>query len=46
LSGKRIDKTRAQVEHVFATIEQMGGKLVRTIGQARANSAITLMAAC
>jgi IS5 family transposase len=42
----RIAKTRARVEHVFATISQMGGKLVRTIGQARANFAMTLMAAC
>jgi hypothetical protein len=31
---------------VFAGIEQMGGKMVRTIGQARANFAMTMMAAC
>jgi transposase, IS5 family len=31
---------------VFAAIEQMGGKLIRTIGQARANFAMTMMAAC
>ena len=42
----RIAKTRARVEHVFGAIEQMGGKLLRTIGQARANFAMTLMAAC
>lgn len=42
----RIAKTRARVEHVFASIEQMGGKLIRTIGQARANFALTMMAAC
>jgi len=42
----RIAKTRARVEHAFATIEQMGGKLIRTIGQARANFAMTMMAAC
>lgn len=42
----RIAKTRARVEHVFAAIEQMGGKLIRTIGQARANFAMTMMAAC
>jgi IS5 family transposase len=30
----------------FAAIEQMGGKLIRTIGQARANFAMTMMAAC
>lgn len=42
----RIAKTRARVEHVCASIEQMGGKLIRTIGQARANFALTMMAAC
>ncbi|TCJ11616.1 IS5 family transposase [Parasulfuritortus cantonensis] len=42
----RIAKTRARVEHAFAAIEQMGGKLIRTIGQARANFAMTMMAAC
>ncbi|MBK5914732.1 IS5 family transposase, partial [Rhodocyclus purpureus] len=42
----RIAKTRARVEHVFAAIEQMGGKLIRTIGQARANFAMTMMATC
>lgn len=42
----RIAKTRARVEHVFAAIDQMGGKLIRTIGQARANFAMTMMAAC
>ncbi|QIK38305.1 IS5 family transposase [Caldichromatium japonicum] len=41
-----IAKTRACVEHVFAAIAQMGGKLIRTIGQARANFAMTMMAAC
>lgn len=42
----RIAKTRARVEHVFASLEQMGGKLIRTIGQTRANFALTMMAAC
>ena len=42
----RIAKTRARVEHVFAAIEQMGGKTIRTIGQARASFAMTMMAAC
>ena len=42
----RIAKTRARVEHVFAAIDQMGGKLIRTIGQARANFALTMMVAC
>jgi len=37
---------RARVEHVFAAIEAMGGKMIRTIGQARAGFALTLMAAC
>ena len=44
--NRRIAKTCARVEHVFAAIEQMGGKLLRTIGQARANFAMTMMAAC
>ncbi len=44
--NQRIARTRAGVEHVFAGIEQMGGKLIRTIGQARANFAMTMMAAC
>lgn len=42
----RIAKSRDRVEHVFAGIEQMGGKLVRTIGQAQANFAMTMMATC
>lgn len=44
--NQRIAKTRARVEHVFAAIEQMGGKMIRTIGQARANFAMTMMATC
>jgi len=43
--NQRIAKTRARVEHIFAGIEQMGGKLIRTIGQARANFALVMMAA-
>ena len=31
---------------MFGAIDQMGGKLLRTIGQARANFVITMMAAC
>lgn len=42
----RIAKVRVHVEHVFAAIEQMGGKMIRTIGQARASFAMTMMAAC
>ena len=44
--NQRIAKTRARVEHPFAAIVQMGGKLIRTIGQARASFAMTMMAAC
>ena len=44
--NQRIAKTRARVEHVFGAIEQMRGKLLRTIGQAQANFAMTMMAAC
>ena len=42
----RIAKVRARVEHVFAAITQMGGKLIRTIGQARADFGMTMMALC
>ena len=42
----RIAKRRARVEHVFASIRHIGGKFVRTIGQARASTAMTMMAAC
>ena len=44
--NRRIAKTRARVEHPFAAISQMGGKLVRTVGQARANFSMLMMAAC
>jgi IS5 family transposase len=44
--NRRIAKIRARVEHIFASIEQMGGKMIRTIGQARADFAMTMMAAC
>lgn len=44
--NRRIAETRARVEHVFAGIRHMGGKLVRTIGQARATVAMTMMATC
>ena len=42
--NRRIAQVRARVEHVFGAMAQMGGKLIRTIGQARANFALTLMA--
>ncbi len=32
----RIAKTRARLEHAFASLEQMGGKGLRSIGLARA----------
>ena len=31
---------------MFGAIEQMGGKLLRAIGQARASFAMTMMVAC
>ncbi|MGK5077273.1 transposase [Janthinobacterium sp. HLX7-2] len=34
--NKRIAKTRARVEHVFAGLAQMGDKVLRSIGLARA----------
>ena len=42
--NQRIARTRARVEHVFTMIEQMGGKLIRTISQARASFVMTMMA--
>jgi transposase, IS5 family len=44
--NQRIAKSRARVEHVFAAMAQTGGKLIRTIGQARADFALTMMAMC
>lgn len=43
---KCIAKTRAPVEHPCAQMRHMRGKLIRTIGQARATAAMTMMAAC
>lgn len=34
--NRRIAKTRARVEHIYASLEQMGGKALRSIGLARA----------
>lgn len=42
----RIARVRARVEHVFAAIGAMGGKMIRTPSHARAGFALTLMAAC
>ncbi len=44
--NQRIASKRARVEHAFAGIRHMGDKFVRTIGQARATVAMTMMAAC
>lgn len=44
--NKRIAKTRVRVEHPFAQMRHMGGKLIRTIGQTRATVAMTMMATC
>jgi IS5 family transposase len=41
----RIARTRARVEHVFAGIEQLGGKGLYCIGLARANLQLNLKAA-
>jgi len=43
--NRRIATVRARVEHVFAGMAQMGGKLIRTVGQARADFAMIMMAA-
>lgn len=40
-----LSKTRSRVEHIFAGIEQMGGKFIRTVGMARAKFGMTMMAA-
>lgn len=44
--NRRISRTRALVEHVFARLTQMGGKMIRTIGIKRARFATTMMVAC
>ena len=41
----RIAKTRARVEHVFASLEQMGGKGLRCIGLDRATLQLNFKAA-
>jgi transposase, IS5 family len=40
-----IAKTRARVEHVFAGLAQMGGKMLRSIGPAGATLHLNWMAA-
>jgi len=44
--NRKIASKGAKVEHVFAGMRHLGGKFIRTIGQARADVAMTLMAAC
>lgn len=44
--NKRIAKTRVRVEHPFAQIHHMGGKMIKTIGQARANVQMGLIVCC
>lgn len=44
--NKRIAKARVRVEHPSAQMRHMGGKFIRTIGQARAIVAMTMMATC
>ena len=44
--NRRIARVRARIEHVFAGMEQMGGKLIRTVGQRRADCAMIMMASC
>jgi IS5 family transposase len=41
----RIAKTRARVEHIYASLEQMSGKGLRCVGLARAVLQINLKAA-
>jgi len=42
-ANRRRSKVRARVEHIFGQQTAMGGKLVRTIGMARANFKIGMM---
>ena len=44
--NNRIAKTRARVGHVCAALAQMGGTLIRTIGQSRARYTCTMRSAC
>lgn len=43
--NRTINRTRARVEHVFASLEQLGGKVVRAMTLARNELAITLKCA-
>jgi len=44
--NRRIAKTRARVEHVFGALEQQGGKVLRSIGLARATLHLHWKVAC
>jgi len=43
--NRRIASPRARVEHVFASLSQMGGKMIRSIELARAEFGLTLKSA-
>ena len=43
--NKRIASPRARVEHIFASLAQMGGKTIRRIGLARAQFGLTIKSA-
>lgn len=43
--NRRIASPRARVEHIFASFTQMGGKLIRNIGLARAEFCLTVKSA-
>ncbi|MDR6714293.1 IS5 family transposase [Pseudomonas hunanensis] len=44
-AGKRIASPRARVEDIFASLAQMGGKTIRSIGLARAQFGLTIKSA-
>jgi len=44
--NQKIGEVRARVEHGFAAITQIGGKLTRMVGQARADFGMTMVALC
>ncbi|WP_263146548.1 transposase [Pseudomonas alcaligenes] len=43
--NRRIASPRARVEHIFASLAQMGGKAIRGIGLARAEFGLTFKSA-
>ncbi|WP_334180952.1 IS5 family transposase [Pseudomonas nitroreducens] len=43
--NRRIASPRARVEHIFASLAQMGGKTIRSIGLARAEFGLTIKSA-